>query len=175
MLVQEMKSVFASWKAQDLLAAGIRFRESSDPAFDPHSDYQVIYEASFEPNTLNKARLEFGLTDAGHVLVGVETYDRIARRLGLRPISSGFAAGHEPGPASEEALKTLFDAVSQGNMSIAVTSVLWFVTSARLCMPEPDLAMMAHSGYQTSWISPISNGTAPASSWFKKVLNYGAW
>jgi hypothetical protein len=85
MNVEELRSIFAGWNAQALAASGIEFRESTDPAFDPYSDdYRVIYEAAFVPAALDKGRIEFWLTDTGHVAVGIERYDRIVRRLELR-------------------------------------------------------------------------------------------
>lgn len=112
--IEEVRSIFATRKIEDLHAAGIEFKESFDPPFDSNDDYRVVYEATFEPKSLDKARLEFGVTDTGHVAVGVETYERIGRRLGLKAISRGFAAGHEPTAASKDGLQILFDAVSLG-------------------------------------------------------------
>jgi hypothetical protein len=177
MLVDEVKSVFAAWKAQDLLAAGIEFRESSNPTFDPNDDYRVIYEATFEPDNLEKARLEFWLTDTGHVAVGFETYERIIQRLELKAIRHGFAVGHEPRAVSKEGLQKLFDAVTLGKIFIAVRSTLRLATSARICMSESDCDAIERSGYRCSdWISPLSNDDAvsPSSS-FGKILRYRAW
>jgi hypothetical protein len=177
MLVDEVKSVFADWKAQDLLAARIEFRESSDPTFDPNDDYRMIYEVTFEPDNLEKARIEFWVTDTGHVAVGIETYERIVRRLGLKAIRHGFAVGHEPRAVSKEGLQTLFDAVTLGKIFIVVRSALRLATSARICMAKADCDAMERSGYRCSdWISPISNDDAvsPSSS-FGKIVSYRPW
>jgi hypothetical protein len=74
MTVDDLRSIFSRWKAEDLAAAGVTFKESFDPTFDPRSDdYRVIYEATFEPVALDQARMEFWVTDTGHVAVGIET------------------------------------------------------------------------------------------------------
>src|SRR5258708_37108090 len=120
MLVEELRSVLSSWATRDLSAWGIDFRESSDPKFDPNDDYRVIYEASFEPTTLDKARIEFWVTDSGHVAVGIETYERIVQRLGLRAIRHGFAVGQRPRNVTKNGLKALLDAVRRGTLFIGV-------------------------------------------------------
>ena len=177
MLVDEVRSIFSSWRAQDLVAAGIDFRESFDPTFDQNDDYRVIYEASFEPDTIEKARMEFWVTDAGHVAVGIETYERIVRRLGLKAIRHGFAVGHEPRIVSKEGLQVLFDVVTRGRIFIVVRSALRLATSARICMAESDCDAMARSGYNCSdWISSISNDDiASLSSTFGRVASYRPW
>jgi hypothetical protein len=173
MLVDEVKSVFADWKA----AAGVEFRESFDPTFDPNDDYRVIYEATFEPDNLEKARIEFWVTDTGHVAVGIETYERIVQRLGLKAIRHGFAVGHEPRTVSKEGLQTLFDAVVLGKIFIIVRSALRLATSARIFMAKSDYDAMERSGYRCSdWISPLTNGDvlSPSSS-HGKIVSYRPW
>ena len=156
--------------------AFIEFKESFDPPVDPNDDYRVVYEASFEPNTLEKARLEFWLTDTGDVAVGVETHERISRRLGLKSICAGFAAGHEPTTLRTDGLQILFDAVSMGRIFITAQTIFWLVTSTRLVMGEKERATMARSGYQANWVStPEKGSVAPLSSYFRKVLSYHPW
>lgn len=177
MLVEELRSVFDGWNAQDLSGRGIEFKETYNPEFDPNDDYRVIYEASFEPTTLDKARIEFWITDAGHVAVGIETYERIVQRLGLRAIRHGFAVGHEPRTATKDGLKTLFDAVTLGKIFIVVKSALRLATSAKIYMAAADCDAIARSGYRCSdWISSISDDDA-ASRFFSlgKVVNYRPW
>lgn len=177
MLVNELKSIFADWKAQDLLAAGVAFKESSDPIFDPSDDYRVTYTATFEPDTLEKASMEFWVTDTGHVAVGIETYDRIVRRLGLKAIRHGFAVGHEPRAVSKEGLQTLLNAVAMGKVVIIVRSALRLATSAKICIAKSDYDAMTHSGYPCSdWLSPIPNDDAASlSPLFGKSLSYRPW
>jgi len=177
MRVEELRSVFEGWKAQAVSEDGIEFKEAYNPAFDPNDDYRMIYQASFEPTTLDKARIEFWLTDSGHVAVGIETYDRIARRLGVKPIRHGFAGGHEPKTVSKDGLKILFGAVTRGKMFIVVRNALRIATSAKIYMTAADCDAIARSGYgRSDWISPMSDvDAARLSSWFGTVIDYQPW
>jgi hypothetical protein len=177
MLVDELRTIFASRKPQDLLASKIVFKESFDPIADPQDDCRVIYEAAFEPADLDKARIEFWLTDTGHIAVGIETYGRIlARTRLLGAIRGGFAAGHEPVPATKEGLQILFDAVTKGRIFIVVWSLLRMASLVRVYMWESDCNAMARSGYRYYGISaipdentrgpPVRSGT---------ILSYRPW
>jgi hypothetical protein len=137
----------------------------------------VIYEASFEPTTLDKARIEFWVTDSGHVAVGIETYERIVQRLGLRAIRHGFAVGHEPRTVTKDGLKALFDAVTLGRIFIVVKRALRLATSAKIYMAAADCDAIARSGYRCSgWISSISDDDAASlSSSLGKVISYRPW
>src|SRR5258705_10545364 len=108
MFVEQLKTIVADWGWKGLSTSGIEFRESSDPEFDPNDDYRVIYEVSFEPSALDKARIEFWVTDMGHVAVGIETYERICKRLERRTTRDGFVAGHEPREVTKDGLQRRF-------------------------------------------------------------------
>jgi hypothetical protein len=176
MLVDELRTIFASRKPQDLLASRIVFKESFDPIADPQDDYRVIYEAAFEPADLDKARIEFWLTDTGHTAVGVETYARITQRLQLRAIRHGFAAGHEPRTATVDSLRTLFDILTLGKFFIVVRSLLRVVSSVQLYMTESDRDTISRLGYPSNWISSIpSNDPGRLAPWRGEVLTYRPW
>jgi hypothetical protein len=117
--VDDLKSI-VGMRATDLLSFGLEFKESFSPEFDPSNDYRVVYEAVFEPTALDKARIEFWVTDSGYVAVGIETYKRIVRRLELRAIRHGFAVGHEPRLVTKDGLRYLFEAVVAGRIFIMV-------------------------------------------------------
>jgi hypothetical protein len=173
----DIRSVFADWKAQELLAARIKLKESSDPISDPNDNYHVTYSATFEPDMLDKARIEIWVTDTGHVAVGIETYDRIVRRLGLRTIRHGFTSGHEPRAVSLAGLKMLFNNVALGKLAIVVKSAFRIAISAGIYMAKSDCEAMEHSGYSVSdWISSIPNddctGLSPT---LGKSLSYRPW
>jgi hypothetical protein len=178
MTVDDLKSIAGRWSTQDLLSAGIEFTESFSPTFDPHQDdYRVIYQASFEPVALDKPRIEFWITDTGHVAVGIETYERISRRLGRKAIRRGFAAGHEPSAASKERLQELFDTVTGGKVSIGVRTIFGHATSARLHMAPSDREHIERSGYRCSnWIfATPDRDVASTSYWLRTVLCYRPW
>jgi hypothetical protein len=178
MVVEELRSIFDAWKVQDLSQHGIQFKETYTSEFDPNDDYRVIYEALFEPMMLDKARIEFWLTDLGHVAVGIETYGRVVQRLEGKGIRRGFVGGHEPRTVPKDGLKMLFDAVTLGKCFIVVKSTLSLITSAKIYMTAADCDAIARSGYRCSnWISSISDDDAasPSSSSLRKVLNYRPW
>jgi hypothetical protein len=176
MIVDDLRSVFSRWKTEDLVAAGVTFRESFNPPFDPHDDYRVIYEASFEPLALDQARMEFWVTETGHVAVGIESYQRILARTGLAAIIGRFAAGHEPVTATKEGSQILFDAVTKGRMFIVVWSLLRVATLVRLYMCESDCNAMASSGYRYYGISAVpQQHTGGPSARFGTILSYRPW
>jgi hypothetical protein len=175
MTVEELKSVFLRWKAEDLSLAGIEFQERDSPPFNPHDDYRVVYEASFEPSVLDRAMIEFWITSASHVAVGIERYDRIAKRAGFKAIRRGFAVGHEPSAVSAQGLQNLFDAVSGGRIFIAMRSVLGFAPSTKLFMLESDRNRIAETGDQVDWISAIPDDGANSFAQLPNVLTYRPW
>ena len=175
MLVEEAKSIFSGWKRETLSAAGVNFSETADPVFHRSDDYKVIYEASFEPNVLDKARVELWVTDIGHVAIGIETYERILKRTGLIAFRRGFALGSEPGAVSEEALQTLFDAVSKGRAAIFVKSSLRMVSSVRLFLQASDYDSLVEAGYQPKWISSMADVASSPLMHSDKMLIYRPW
>jgi hypothetical protein len=176
LLPDNLKSVFSEWNAEKLLDAGIVFRESINPPVDPYADYRVIYEAWFEPAALDRAGIQFGLTDSGYIAVGIERYERILVRTGLRAIRGGFAAGHEPGATSKEGLQILFDAVTQGRVFIVVKSLFKIVTSVRFYMRESDCDRIARTGNPTYWMWVVPDDSAEdLSGVFGQTLSYRPW
>jgi hypothetical protein len=175
MLVENVKSIFSAWNPETLSAAGINFKETSDPTLHPNDDYRVIYEASFEPNALDKARIEFWVTDTGHVAIGIETYERITKRTRLMAFRGGFALGHEPRSVSEKALQILFDAVSHGRVTISVYSFLRTITSIELFLKSSDYQMLTEAGYQPKWISLMGNKVNSSLIYSDTMLMYRPW
>jgi hypothetical protein len=62
MLPTDAHELLSSWFASKN-APDVSFRESFPLTRDPSDDYHVVYEAIFEPQTLDKARIEIWLTD----------------------------------------------------------------------------------------------------------------
>jgi hypothetical protein len=175
MLAEEVKSIFSAWSPERLSAAGVSFRESLNPVPDRGDDYRVIYEAVFEPNVLDKARIEFWITDTGHVAIGIEKYERIRKRTGLITFRHGFALGHEPKIMNKEALQILFDAVSLGKISISVKSLLKIITSVKLFMWNSHYESLVKTGYQQKWISPITHEADNPLAQSNGLLIYRPW
>jgi hypothetical protein len=175
MLVNEAKSIFSAWSPERLAAAGISFRETLNPVPHRGDDYRVIYEAVFEPNVLDKARIEFWVTDTGHVAVGVEKYERIRKRTGLITFRHGFALGHEPRIMNKGVLQILFEAISLGKISISVQSFLKIITSVKLLIWNSHYESLAKTGYQPKWISPTIHDADNPLTQSNGLLVYRPW
>jgi hypothetical protein len=175
MLIKEIKSVFAIWTEEALVHAGIQFKESFEPPLDPHYDYRFIYQASFDPAALDKASIEFWVSETGYVAIGVESYERIRRRTGLKAIRGGIATGHEPRIVDGEGLHILFDAVTQGKVFIVVKSFLKIITSVHLRTQASGHGAAALSGYPFDWVSPMVDPAQDLSAPFGDVLRYQPW
>jgi hypothetical protein len=175
MNVEDVRSVFGNWRKEDLLAAGIKLKESFDPPFDRHYDYRMVYEVWLEPSSLDKAAINFAITDTGHVAVGIETYERVVERTALKAIRRGFAAGQEPTAWNKEGLQILFDAVSQGRIFLVVNALLGIITSVKFYMYQSECRAIAHTGYETKWILEIPDNQRIPSVRFGKILSYRPW
>jgi hypothetical protein len=162
------------------LGAGIDFKEIFDPPLDPHSDYRLIYEASFEPNMLDKAYINLAITDAGYLAIGMETYARIAKRSQLKAWRAGFAVGHEPATASRDGLQTLFDVVTAGKFRLSIGSLFRIMTSITMNVYASDIESMKQLGYSPRhgmWkLSPIPEQPPQGSVKFSgRLLEYRPW
>ena len=177
MLIEEVRFVFSEWNVEFLSATGIAFIESLDPPVDPNADYRVVYKASFEPIALNKARIEFWLSDSGHVAVGIETYERIARRLRQRVGRHGFVVGHEPSAATVDGLQVWFDAVTHGRIYLEIKSLVGIWNTAKAYLPNSDCDALFQSGYgNLKWIHTIPKGGLQSQrTLFSAVLKYEPW
>ncbi len=175
MNVEDVRSVPGTWSKEQLLAAGIKLKESFDPPFDRHYDYRIIYEVWLEPSTLDKAFINFAVTDTGHVAVGIETYERLLERTALKAIRRGFAAGQEPTRWNKEGLQILFDAVCQGRIFLVVNALLGIITSVKFYMYQSDCYAIARTGYEPKWIWEIPDSERIPSVRFGKTISYHPW
>jgi hypothetical protein len=109
--------------------------------------------------------------------VGIETYQRIAERLGRRALRGGFAIGREPGNAKAEIIKRLFDLVVEGRFLIKVDTLFTFFGQPRLCVFPTDFSAMEQSGYSSArWLVEVPEvGEAVRQSFFTTTLKYEAW
>jgi hypothetical protein len=85
-------------------------------------DYVVIYEAEFLPSDLEHAYLKIFVTETDEVGIGLETRERIARRLNvqLHTRKKSFAAGRELASISSEELSHFVTAVAHGQVALHV-------------------------------------------------------
>lgn len=141
------------WVEARNVGAVLAFTESLAPAHDPSDDYLITYEAVFEPGELDRARIEVWATREGLVAIGLETRDRIARRLGIRTRRLGFAAGHEPREVSETGLCAFLDCVAEGTLAIDAINGVGGLGATTAVMTAAARERLLRSGYGAiQWI-----------------------
>lgn len=161
------KQMIDPFKAQQVLsqwftgrqARTITFKEETDPKNDPNEDYFVAYEAVFEPDSLDQTRVAVWVTMEGYVAIGLETHERIAKRLGVNCYKVGFAAGHEPTNITEEGLVAILDLIADGKILITpfVIPLLGLISSkakVRIDVLE-DLILRGYS--HVRWLKTVSH------------------
>ena len=116
-------------------------------------DYNVTFEMIMEPDSPDKMRAEFWLTDEGDVSIGLESYQRLATRMNLKPVRQGFAAGHEPLSISERGLRSLLAVVANGSIGIDFTQGLGYIWSTRAVASVDVIQTLKEGNYHhLSWI-----------------------
>ena len=82
---ERAQELIRHWVSERSLGS-IEFREQRNPANDPrgYDDYEIAYEAVFEPASTDQARFEMYVTTEGDLGFGLETWGRVAQRLGVR-------------------------------------------------------------------------------------------
>jgi hypothetical protein len=168
----DIRNAIGHWVDESTAPRKVAITERTDPPYDPNDDYKVIYEAVFDPTSLHSARLEILLTDYGSVGIGVETYERLAKRLRKKRLRDGWAAGREPRQATQEGLAALIDIVSAGRLYFDTRITLGILTSARMKILEADGELLKRSGIQWSdWMSTIPE----ISQRSKRLLSFQPW
>lgn len=152
----------------------VRLVGNDAPNADPYARYTVVYEAAFEPDTLDMARVEIWITIDGDVAVGFETSERIARQLHVRNLKTGFAAGHEPHAMTEQGLVALLNVVAAGEIAVQ-TTVLPFVglLETRALIAPGRLIELKDRGYlATRWLRSVEPSKMAAR---RSILRYRPW
>ena len=164
------KMILDSW-FRDRHVESVRCIHIEDPAKDPHSRYEVTLETVFEPTSLEMGRLELWLTKSGEISVGFETVERVAKRLNVKGIKSGFAAGHEPQEISKEGLLAVLDLVANGEIAIhpAVLPLIG-ISHVTAYTSAQALTRLVNAGYSaTQWLHRRQHGDNGS------LLEYRAW
>ena len=137
----------------------VAFREETNPKNDPQDDYLIAYEAVFEPDSLDQAYVDIGVTPDGCVAIGFETRERIAARLGVKNRRSGFASGHEPYPLSEQGLLAILDVIANGQIAIPTKVLPWIGLGPfgvglfkALVLPESLETLVANGYGPVTWL-----------------------
>lgn len=124
----------------------LRFTENTAPVTNPREDdYVVTYEAAFEPTDLEQAYLKIFLTERGEVGIGLETRERIARRLGTRLLTGkkAFATGRELASLDCEELIRFIKIVAQGKIALQATVGLAGLGNVRAIVRPKTVAALA--------------------------------
>lgn len=154
--------------------SGVVFTESLDPVNDRYADYIVCYEAVFQPVDLDQARLEVWATTDGRIAIGFETRDRVAKRLGVRNMRGGFAAGHEPYSLTESAVRALLELVANGHIGIYASTVPWFgLGSTRAWALRQNLDALTPEQWESlDWLRAVTDCEFTKTG---RVLSFRAW
>lgn len=156
----------------------VRFVEDPDPPLDEEERleaYQVNYLASFEPDTLQLARVEVWGSVQGGIGVGFERRDRMAQRLGVRCYQPGrFVGGSEPGPLRLSELVAFLDAVADGQIAAVVTVWPWLgLTASRAVAPRSLHEPLRR--FDPSWGDWLRTRPRRGARGLNRLLEFGRW
>lgn len=153
----------------------VDFVENTNPEPDPNSRFVVIYEAAFEPKTLDRMRIEIWVTSLGEIAIGLETKGRIAARLGIRgPKQKVFSTGHEPHIVTIDALVALLTAISSGKICISAFAlpILGLVSAKAVLLHSTDEYLISKGYLHRSWLNVVEDFESDA---FSHVLQFAPW
>jgi len=167
-----VREIILQWVQQRHLST-VSFKEETSPANDPHDDYIVAYEASFEPKSLDQARVEVWVTTQGNVAIGFETRKRISTRLGLTTKSTRFGAGHEPALRSGTGLLAILGAVADGKIAIRAIAIPFFGLISTKAVTLHDVRQeLVSKGYTpVDWLMGVSENEFAQ----QKLLRFRRW
>jgi hypothetical protein len=171
---EQFREILLDWFKQ-IQTTAIRFTENANPESDQYARYTVAYEATFEPNSLDRARIEIWLTTEGMIATGLETKNRIAARLKLKEGNHKvFAAGDEPSEVTKEGLLALLTAVAEGNIAISATSLplLGLVKTQAVLLSDTDKSLASHGYNARGWLTVVDDFESDA---FRHVLRFTPW
>ena len=148
-------------------------RENVGLEADPQDDYHVIYEAVFEPTSVDQMQVEIWLEADGYLAVGLERRTRVRERLGLGGSDAGFATGHEPGGLSLQGMFGLLDLVAAGEMVLFTRAGWWGMGRVQAAVSKGERQNLADAGYVNLWwLRALER--APR-LWGVRRLEYRAW
>jgi hypothetical protein len=165
------ESITAWWRGREIRS--VDFHEFENPQSDPDSRFTVTYEAVFEPRSLDQARLELWITEAGEVAIGFETRDRVASRLGVRNRRQGFAAGHEPREVSERWLREAIEMVALGDIAVAARTIPLVGLSKTIALVAPP-RLATLQGLDPVAAAWLKGATAKVSA-ITRLVRYERW
>jgi hypothetical protein len=170
--VSHVKQLFTTWfKSRN--TSTVTFKENLTPTPDPDARYQVIYEAIFEPLSLEKAYFEVWVTTDFKIAIGFERHSRISKRLRFSNQKDQFIAGNEPESITEETLLEIMNLIANGEIAISyMTLPLIGPAFFRAVALAENLERLYRTGYSPIWIKPVGQRR---SSFTKKLLRFEKW
>jgi len=171
---EQFREILLDW-FKPIQTTAIRFTENANPESDPYARYTVAYEATFEPSSLERARIEIWLTTEGMIATGLETKNRIAARLKLKEGKHKvFAAGDEPSDVTKEGLLALLTAVAEGKIAISATTLplLGLVKTQAVLLSDTDKFLASHGYDARGWLTVLADFESDA---FRQVLRFDSW
>lgn len=162
-----------NWLAEHAYQS-IELVENFKPENDEHADYKVLYEAQFRPPSLDKVYIEIWLAENGKLGVGIERYERVAKRMKIRSRKKQFVGGFEPSSCcSADDMFSILSLAAAGRFFIKVYSI------PNICVLHLQL-VIDHEGYLL-----FNNIFNDQLFWLKKktsqdpvlgrLLTYDAW
>lgn len=146
----------------------VQFIENTKPQEDPDSRYTVVYEAVFEPSTLDRFRVELWATTDGEIAVGLEKRNRIAKRLGVENRQEGFAAGHEPYQVTQEGLIALLTLAANGEIAITATTLpIWGLAKTTAVVHSGSFNILSSQSYDCRRWLEVADEFQPSDLRFK--------
>lgn len=170
-MTESLSNVLKDWAAANP-SQTVSFKEVSSPTNDLSEDYQVRYEAHFKPMHPDQAQVDIVLTENDLIGVGFETRANVAKRLNVRNMRQGYAAGFEPCEKREGELLRFLDLVRQGK--IAILARCWPIVglgktwAAASIHDVPSGLVFGPHG----WLRPLAD---PRAATFSRVLRYESW
>lgn len=140
-IVHAMRDWASSMPKMNVLIA-----ENDSPAYDPKEgdDYRLAWEISLTPQALTKAKLQVAVTNEGGATLGIESWQRIAARLGLacsQATAQRFVAGFEPDRHIDpNCLIAMCDSVSRGELIITAYRIFHRLFACTIHMQEQRCA-----------------------------------
>jgi hypothetical protein len=119
-------------------------------------------------------RVEIWVTTDGSVSLGIETRDRLAKRLGVKNRREGFVVGHEPTAMTEKSLLAILDLICDGQLSISVNIWPWLGlggTRPELLLQFQEL--LKSTGYDSKKLLGAGSALSPLCK--KHYVRYQPW
>ena len=165
---ESVRAALGAWLKTTNLRA-VTVTEELAPSTDTSDDYAVAYEIRCVSDELDKLNLHLYALNNGHVGLGIETRDRVAKRCGTFSLKSGYLLGHEPGPISGDEVRTILQACASGALSISVRHGVFGLSNAKAYLAHKSTSMFA--GPHWRWLEIYDENSMKN----LKILNYQPW